>query len=141
MVHCSNWKPAPGPGQAWGRGRSRSPPMDPLPGVMPGILLSSAAPRQWPSRAPQPSGCRRPTQMQDRGACCDPGCPYTPLGPRLPPVSVSLCCLVTKSSLTLFATLTHWALLSRGLPKQEFWSGLPFPSPSSPVLKESRVLL
>ena len=95
MVHCSNWKPAPGPGQAWGRGRSRSPPVDPLTGVMPGILPSSAAdPRQWPSKGPQPSGCRRPMQMQDRGACCDPG---VPAHMALAPSASSLCLPVVFS--------------------------------------------
>jgi len=31
-----------------------------------------------------------------------------------------------------FATpwvVAHWALLSMGFPRQEYWSGLPFPSP------------
>ena len=26
-------------------------------------------------------------------------------------------------------TVAHWAPLSMGFPKQEYWSGLPFPSP------------
>ena len=42
------------------------------------------------------------------------------------------CCLVTKLSLTLFSTLWTVALqvpLSTGFPRQEHWSGLPFPPP------------
>ena len=41
------------------------------------------------------------------------------------------CCLVTKSCSTLFATprtVAHQAPLSMGFPRQEYWSGLPFPS-------------
>ena len=39
--------------------------------------------------------------------------------------------LVTKSCPTLAApwTVAHWALLSMGFSGQEYWSGLPFPSP------------
>ena len=39
--------------------------------------------------------------------------------------------LVAQSSLTLHNPIgiAHWAPLSMGLPKQEYWSGLPFPSP------------
>ena len=39
--------------------------------------------------------------------------------------------LVTKSCLTLATTwiVAHQAPLSMGFPKQEYWSGLPFPSP------------
>ena len=41
------------------------------------------------------------------------------------------CCLVSKSYLTLLRAhgLAHQAPLSVGLPKPEYWSGLPFPSP------------
>ena len=41
------------------------------------------------------------------------------------------CGLVTKSCPTLEATWTvaHQAPLSMGFPRQEYWSGLPFPSP------------
>ena len=44
--------------------------------------------------------------------------------------------LVTKSLLTLATswTVARQAPLSRGFPRQEYWSGLPFPSPSSPYL-------
>ena len=41
-------------------------------------------------------------------------------------------CLVATSRLTLFVTPwagAHQALLSMGLPRQKYWSGLPFPSP------------
>ena len=40
------------------------------------------------------------------------------------------CCLVTKSCLfvTLW-TVARQAPLSMGLPRQEYWSGLPLPSP------------
>ena len=40
------------------------------------------------------------------------------------------CCLVTKLCLTLRTqqTVAHQAPLSMGFPRQEFWSGLPFPS-------------
>ena len=59
-------------------------------------------------------------------------------------------CLVAKSCLTLVTprTVAHQALLSDGFPRQEYWSGLPFPpprdlpkpeikpaSPASPVLQ------
>ena len=39
--------------------------------------------------------------------------------------------LVAKSCLTLATpcTAAHQALLSMGFPRQEYWSGLPFPSP------------
>ena len=45
---------------------------------------------------------------------------------------VSCCCLVSKSCLTFFLTpqtVIHQAPLSMGFPRQEYWSGLPFPSP------------
>ena len=40
--------------------------------------------------------------------------------------------LVTKSCLTLATprTVVHQALLFMGFPSREYWSGLPFPSPS-----------
>ena len=47
-------------------------------------------------------------------------------------LSHSCCCLVPKSSLTLFVTPWTIALqapLSVGFLKQEYWSGLPFPTP------------
>ena len=42
------------------------------------------------------------------------------------------CCLVTKFCATLCDPLdyiVHQASLSMGFPRQEYWSGLPFPSP------------
>ena len=40
------------------------------------------------------------------------------------------CCLVTKSCLFVTPwTLAHQAPLSMGFPREEHWSGLPFPSP------------
>ena len=54
---------------------------------------------------------------------------------RVRPISGRLtrsCCLVTKLCLTVFATLltvARQAPLSMGFPRQEYWSGLPFPSP------------
>ena len=50
------------------------------------------------------------------------------------------CCLVTKSCLTLVIpwTVAHQAPLSMGFPSQEYWSGVPFPSPGdlpSPVVE------
>ena len=47
-------------------------------------------------------------------------------------VIFSICCLVAKSCLTVFVTswtVTHQASLSVRFPRQEYWSGLPFPSP------------
>ena len=44
-----------------------------------------------------------------------------------------MCCgLVTKLWLTLAIpwTVAHQASLSMGFPRQEYWSGLPFPSPA-----------
>ena len=42
-------------------------------------------------------------------------------------------CLVAKSCLTDSSetpwTRAYWAPLSMGFPRQEYWSGLPFPSP------------
>ena len=43
-----------------------------------------------------------------------------------------ICCLVTKSYIWLF--VTPWPVacqtpLSMGFPRQEYWSGLPFPAP------------
>ena len=45
------------------------------------------------------------------------------------------CCLVAKSCLTLEIpwTVAHKAPLPTGFPRQEYWSGLPFPSPASKV--------
>ena len=40
------------------------------------------------------------------------------------------CCLVAKLCLTVTPwTIAHQALLSIGFPRQEYWSGLLFPSP------------
>ena len=42
------------------------------------------------------------------------------------------CCVATKSCLTflqLHGLQAHQDLLSMGFPRQEYWSGLPFPSP------------
>ena len=45
---------------------------------------------------------------------------------------VCCCCLVSKYCLTLCEPMdyiAHQAPLSMGFPRQEYWSGLPFPSP------------
>ena len=41
------------------------------------------------------------------------------------------CCLVTKSCVTLLTpwTVAHQAPLSIGFPREEYWSGLPLPTP------------
>ena len=39
-----------------------------------------------------------------------------------------LCLVVSDSFMTLW-TVAHQASLSMGFPRQEYWSGLPFPSP------------
>ena len=39
------------------------------------------------------------------------------------------CCLVAEFCLTLFEIVAHQAPLSMPFPRQEYWSGLPFPSP------------
>ena len=46
-------------------------------------------------------------------------------------ISLVCCCLVAKSCLTLWEPLTVacQASLSMGLPRQGYWSGLPFPPP------------
>ena len=61
--------------------------------------------------------------------------------------------LVTKSCLTLVTpwTVAHWASLSMGFSRQEYWRGLPFPSPgdlpnpgiepTSPALQADSLLL
>ena len=47
---------------------------------------------------------------------------------RLIHVVVCCCCLVTKLCATPW-TVAYQALLSMGFPRQEYWCGLPFPSP------------
>ena len=49
-------------------------------------------------------------------------------------LSERYCCLVSKSCLTLATPLTValQAPLSMGFPRQEYWSGLPSPSPGDP---------
>ena len=49
------------------------------------------------------------------------------------PLSGTCRCLVVKSCLTLatLRTIAHQAPLSMGFPRQEYWSGLPFPSPEN----------
>ena len=46
-------------------------------------------------------------------------------------INILCCCLVAKSCLILCHPIdcTHQAPLSMGFPRQEHWSGLPFPSP------------
>ena len=47
-------------------------------------------------------------------------------------INLQHCCLVTKSYPTLYVipwTVALQAPLSMGFPKQEYWSGLPFPFP------------
>ena len=36
---------------------------------------------------------------------------------------------MSDSFATLWTMVHHQALLSKGFPRQEYWSGLPFPSP------------
>ena len=45
-------------------------------------------------------------------------------------INYACCCLVTKSCPTLCNpwTVAHQAPLSMGSPRQQYWSGLPFPS-------------
>ena len=43
--------------------------------------------------------------------------------------SIDVCCLSAKSCPTLCPTVTCQTPLSMGFPRQEYWSGLPFPSP------------
>ena len=42
----------------------------------------------------------------------------------------TICCLVavTSDSFATLLTMAHQAPLSMGFPRQEYWSGLPFPS-------------
>ena len=49
-------------------------------------------------------------------------------------LSERYCCLVSKSCLTLATswTVALQAPLSMGFPRQEYWSGLPSPSPGDP---------
>ena len=35
-------------------------------------------------------------------------------------------------------TVAHWALLSMEFSRQEYWSGLPFPTPGATTLKETQ---
>ena len=51
---------------------------------------------------------------------------------RTDPGTVANCCLVANSCWTLCNPLdyiAHQTFLSMGFPRQEYWSGLPFPSP------------
>ena len=48
---------------------------------------------------------------------------------RVPVKSKSCSYLVAKSCPTLCDLIAHQAPLSLGFPRQEYWSGLPFPSP------------
>ena len=41
----------------------------------------------------------------------------------------NVCVLVTQSGPTLCDSVAHQAPLSMGFSRQEYWSGLPFPSP------------
>ena len=48
-------------------------------------------------------------------------------------MSWTCCCLVAKSCPTLLQPhVTRQAPLSMRFPRQEYWSGLPFPSPGDP---------
>ena len=56
------------------------------------------------------------------------------------------CCLVARSCPTLETpwTVAHQALQSVGFPREEYWSGLPFPSPgdlSNPGIKPTSPML
>ena len=56
------------------------------------------------------------------------------------------CMLSHFSRVRLFTipwTVAHQAPLSLGFPRQEYWSGLPFPYPTStmPQLKKERIML
>ena len=44
---------------------------------------------------------------------------------------VCICCSLIANSNSFVTpwTVAHWAPLSMGLPREEYWSGLPFPSP------------
>ena len=48
-------------------------------------------------------------------------------------VSVSCCCIVAKSRRLFRGPMdySHWTPLSMRSPRQEYWSGLPFPSPGA----------
>ena len=43
-------------------------------------------------------------------------------------VNPSCCCLVVSDSFVTLWTVAHQCPLSLGFPRQEYWSGLPFPS-------------
>ena len=50
----------------------------------------------------------------------------------MPHKTHSVCCMCVLSRVLLFTTpwtLAHQTPLSMGFPKQEYWSGLPFPPP------------
>ena len=61
--------------------------------------------------------------------------------PTLSPVSTAIdlegplllwllfCCQVVSNSFAMPGTVAHQAPLSMGFPRQEYWNGLPFPSP------------
>ena len=54
-----------------------------------------------------------------------------------------LSCLVVSNSFVTPWTIAHQASLSMGFPKQEYWSGLPFPTPreSSRPRNRARIFL
>ena len=57
--------------------------------------------------------------------------PEFPRGDMVYSLVQTRCCLVAQSCLTLFDpwTVAHQASLSMDFPWQEYWNGLPFPSP------------
>ena len=44
-------------------------------------------------------------------------------------VNPSCCCSAVSDSFVTLWTVAHQAPLSLGFPRQEYWTGLPFPSP------------
>ena len=106
------------------RGTARAEPARPYPSPR-GEPWGS--PARCPARPRQPrSLCRRPSPF--RGDLEITLRHHSEVNPCF--------CSVTKSRPTLAIpwTVAHQATLSMGFPRQEYWSGLPFPSPESTVL-------
>ena len=65
-------------------------------------------------------------------ACCNSLLPGQLASILAPNSSFSPWCACMLSHVRLFATpwtVAHWAPLSMGFPRQEYWGGLPFPTP------------
>ena len=110
----------------------------------------------WPMN-PGAGARERASQMWPHGSCLEPPRHHlpphpSPLGLHWPSCWCCCCCSVTRVQLFVTSwTIAHQAPLSIGFPRQEYWSGLSFPSPghlpdpgtesTSPALQAGSLLL